>query len=152
MCQRPEVQVRVQERPRGSECCRAEGALGGTKMIVLLTHFCPFSPYPCRDDSTDPLQEKVERIRESSPYGDLEGWRLMAVIVKCGDDLRQVRVTMMMIIMMTMIIMMIRSCWLTSTCPCCTECGPRSECLSMSDRTSKSCQHSLLVSALPLFV
>ena len=56
------------------------------------THFCPFSPYPCRDDNTDPLQEKVERIRESSPYGDLEGWRLMAVIVKCGDDLRQVRV------------------------------------------------------------
>ena len=31
----------------------------------------------------------MERIRESSPYGDLEGWRLMAVIVKCGDDLRQ---------------------------------------------------------------
>merc|ERR1719220_3369275 len=37
----------------------------------------------------EPWQEKVERIRESSPYGDLEGWRLMAVIVKCGDDLRQ---------------------------------------------------------------
>ena len=32
---------------------------------------------------------QVDRIRESSPYGDLEGWRLMAVIVKCGDDLRQ---------------------------------------------------------------
>ena len=31
----------------------------------------------------------MDRIRESSPYGDLEGWRLMAVIVKCGDDLRQ---------------------------------------------------------------
>ena len=31
----------------------------------------------------------MERIRESSPYGDLEGWKLMAVIVKCGDDLRQ---------------------------------------------------------------
>ena len=40
------------------------------------------------------FQDKVERIRESSPYGDLEGWQLMAVIVKCGDDLRQViRVT-----------------------------------------------------------
>ena len=37
----------------------------------------------------EPWAEKVERIRESSPYGDLEGWRLMAVIVKCGDDLRQ---------------------------------------------------------------
>ena len=37
----------------------------------------------------EPWKEKVERIRESSPYGDLAGWRLMAVIVKCGDDLRQ---------------------------------------------------------------
>jgi len=37
----------------------------------------------------EPWAEKVERIRESSPYGDLGGWRLMAVIVKCGDDLRQ---------------------------------------------------------------
>ena len=37
----------------------------------------------------EPWQEKVERIRETSPYGDLDGWRLMAVIVKCGDDLRQ---------------------------------------------------------------
>ena len=101
--------------------------------LIDLRHYYLHDPLP---------QEKVERIRESSPYGDLEGWRLMAVIVKCGDDLRQVRVTMMMIMMM-MTMMMIRSCWLTSTCPCCTECGPRSECLSMSDRTSKSCQHSL---------
>merc|ERR1712112_364667 len=37
----------------------------------------------------EPWQEKVERIRESSPYGHLPGWKLMAVIVKCGDDLRQ---------------------------------------------------------------
>jgi len=37
----------------------------------------------------EPWQDKVDRIREASPYGDLDGWRLMAVIVKCGDDLRQ---------------------------------------------------------------
>lgn len=26
---------------------------------------------------------------ESSPYGHLANWRLLSVIVKCGDDLRQ---------------------------------------------------------------
>ncbi|XP_057243766.1 phosphatidylinositol 4-kinase beta-like, partial [Malurus melanocephalus] len=34
-------------------------------------------------------QEKVRRIREASPYGHLPSWRLLSVIVKCGDDLRQ---------------------------------------------------------------
>lgn len=37
----------------------------------------------------EPWEEKVSRIQESSPYGHLPGWCLMAVIVKCGDDLRQ---------------------------------------------------------------
>ncbi|XP_063613901.1 phosphatidylinositol 4-kinase beta-like isoform X1 [Penaeus indicus] len=37
----------------------------------------------------EPWEDKVERIRESSPYGHLASWRLLAVIVKCGDDLRQ---------------------------------------------------------------
>ena len=37
----------------------------------------------------EPWEEKVMRIRESSPYGHLHNWRLMSVIVKCGDDLRQ---------------------------------------------------------------
>lgn len=37
----------------------------------------------------EPWQEKVERIKDSSPYGHLPGWQLMSVIVKCGDDLRQ---------------------------------------------------------------
>jgi phosphatidylinositol 4-kinase len=37
----------------------------------------------------EPWEEKVARVREGSPYGHLPGWRLMAVIVKCGDDLRQ---------------------------------------------------------------
>ncbi|KAJ1969556.1 Phosphatidylinositol 4-kinase pik1alpha (PI4-kinase)(PtdIns-4-kinase) [Dispira parvispora] len=32
---------------------------------------------------------KVERIRVSSPYGHLPGWRLFSVIVKTGADLRQ---------------------------------------------------------------
>jgi len=37
----------------------------------------------------EPWGEKVARIQESSPYGHLQGWKLMALIVKCGDDLRQ---------------------------------------------------------------
>ncbi|XP_017695381.1 PREDICTED: phosphatidylinositol 4-kinase beta [Lepidothrix coronata] len=31
----------------------------------------------------------IRRIREGSPYGHLPSWRLLSVIVKCGDDLRQ---------------------------------------------------------------
>ncbi|XP_074046189.1 LOW QUALITY PROTEIN: phosphatidylinositol 4-kinase beta-like, partial [Macrotis lagotis] len=37
----------------------------------------------------EPWQEKLRRIREGSPYGHLPNWRLLSVIVKCGDDLRQ---------------------------------------------------------------
>ncbi|XP_063041664.1 phosphatidylinositol 4-kinase beta-like isoform X2 [Engraulis encrasicolus] len=37
----------------------------------------------------EPWEEKVRRIRECSPYGGLPNWRLLSVIVKCGDDLRQ---------------------------------------------------------------
>lgn len=37
----------------------------------------------------EPWEDKVDRIKSSSPYGHLPGWQLMSVIVKCGDDLRQ---------------------------------------------------------------
>ncbi|XP_057690883.1 phosphatidylinositol 4-kinase beta isoform X1 [Corythoichthys intestinalis] len=37
----------------------------------------------------EPWEEKVRRIREGSPYGHVPTWRLLSVIVKCGDDLRQ---------------------------------------------------------------
>ena len=37
----------------------------------------------------EPWEKKQARIRISSPYGHLASWRLLAVIVKCGDDLRQ---------------------------------------------------------------
>ncbi|XP_032670771.1 phosphatidylinositol 4-kinase beta isoform X1 [Odontomachus brunneus] len=37
----------------------------------------------------EPWEQKQRRIRASSPYGHLASWRLLAVIVKCGDDLRQ---------------------------------------------------------------
>lgn len=37
----------------------------------------------------EPWELKERRIRASSPYGHLASWKLLAVIVKCGDDLRQ---------------------------------------------------------------
>lgn len=37
----------------------------------------------------EPWQQKQGRLRAGSPYGHLVGWRLVPVIVKCGDDLRQ---------------------------------------------------------------
>ncbi|CAL8144049.1 unnamed protein product [Orchesella dallaii] len=37
----------------------------------------------------EPFQIKEERIKNSSPYGQLVGWKLLPCIVKCGDDLRQ---------------------------------------------------------------
>ncbi|CAF3519833.1 unnamed protein product [Adineta steineri] len=36
----------------------------------------------------EPWDKKEQRIRQSSPYGHLRNWRLVAAIVKCGDDLR----------------------------------------------------------------
>ncbi|XP_055610892.1 phosphatidylinositol 4-kinase beta isoform X2 [Uranotaenia lowii] len=52
---------------------------------------------PFRNDPEDPSaavlkepwHEKVKQIRDSSPYGHLQSWRLLSAIVKCGDDLRQ---------------------------------------------------------------
>ena len=37
----------------------------------------------------EPFSEKERKIRESSPYGHLSTWRLLPIIIKCGDDLRQ---------------------------------------------------------------
>lgn len=37
----------------------------------------------------EPWNEKVRRVRKSSPYGHLPSWHLLSVIVKTGDDLRQ---------------------------------------------------------------
>lgn len=37
----------------------------------------------------EPWNEKERRVQETSPYGHLASWKLLSVIVKCGDDLRQ---------------------------------------------------------------
>jgi phosphatidylinositol kinase/protein kinase (PI-3 family) len=59
---------------------------------VILKFVCYFQRDP-EDPSAaafkEPWEEKVRRIRESSPYGALPSWRLLSVIIKCGDDLRQ---------------------------------------------------------------
>lgn len=38
---------------------------------------------------SEPWEEKVARIREESPYGNSSRWKLLPVIIKTGDDLRQ---------------------------------------------------------------
>ncbi|KAF1744845.1 hypothetical protein MXB_4124 [Myxobolus squamalis] len=40
-------------------------------------------------DPSEPWKEKVERIKNSSPFGGFPGWNLYSIIVKYGDDLRQ---------------------------------------------------------------
>lgn len=44
---------------------------------------------------------KTKRIKASSPYGHLEGWRLLSVIVKSGSDMRQEQLACQLISEMT---------------------------------------------------
>uniref|UniRef100_A0A1I7W1V3 Phosphatidylinositol 4-kinase beta n=1 Tax=Loa loa TaxID=7209 RepID=A0A1I7W1V3_LOALO len=44
---------------------------------------------PSASAMSEPWEEKVARIKHSSPYGRHPLWRLLPVIVKTGDDLRQ---------------------------------------------------------------
>ncbi|KHN74836.1 Phosphatidylinositol 4-kinase beta [Toxocara canis] len=44
---------------------------------------------PSASEMSEPWEEKQARIREASPYGRNPKWRLLPVIVKTGDDLRQ---------------------------------------------------------------
>ncbi|XP_050667574.1 phosphatidylinositol 4-kinase beta isoform X2 [Leptidea sinapis] len=54
------------------------------------------APNAFRHDPADPSatalkeswESKMSRMRSSSPYGSLSGWRLLGCIVKVGDDLR----------------------------------------------------------------
>ncbi|XP_014205951.1 phosphatidylinositol 4-kinase beta [Copidosoma floridanum] len=48
----------------------------------------------------EPWELKQKRIRQSSPYGHLASWRLLAVIVKCGDDLRQELLASQLLVML----------------------------------------------------
>ena len=44
---------------------------------------------PSMNALREPWIEKQARIRETSPYGNYANWRLLPVIIKSGDDLRQ---------------------------------------------------------------
>jgi hypothetical protein len=45
----------------------------------------------------EPFSAKVERIKQNSPYGHMQGWRLDGLIAKSNDDLRQEVFVMQMI-------------------------------------------------------
>lgn len=44
-----------------------------------------------------PLEEKCEEIRQASPYGQVEGWRLASFIMKAGEDIRREALVMQII-------------------------------------------------------
>ena len=44
-----------------------------------------------------PLAEKCEEIRQASPYGKVEGWRLASFIMKAGEDIRREALVMQII-------------------------------------------------------
>lgn len=58
------------------------GAQKNVDLSAILTHFFLVA-------MQEPWDEKERQIRESSPYGHLQNWKLLSAIVKCGDDLRQ---------------------------------------------------------------
>ncbi|XP_061839000.1 phosphatidylinositol 4-kinase beta isoform X1 [Nerophis lumbriciformis] len=58
----------------------------------------------------EPWEEKVRRIREGSPYGHLPAWRLLSIIVKCGDDLRQE-------LLASQVLQQLKSIWETERVP-----------------------------------
>lgn len=58
----------------------------------------------------EPWEEKEKRIRSESPYGHLTSWHLLAVIVKCGDDLRQE-------LLASQLLMMLQKVWSIENLP-----------------------------------
>jgi phosphatidylinositol 4-kinase len=44
-----------------------------------------------------PWAEKCEEIRQASPYGNAEGWRLASFIIKAGEDIRREALVMQII-------------------------------------------------------
>ena len=43
------------------------------------------------------MDEKCEEIRQASPYGKVEGWRLASFIMKAGEDIRREALVMQII-------------------------------------------------------
>lgn len=63
------------------------------RRLTVSTDIKSSSPTDPEDPSAAALKElwseKEKRVREKSPYGGLANWKLLPVIVKTGDDLRQ---------------------------------------------------------------
>lgn len=63
------------------------------RRLTVSTDIKSSSPTDPEDPSAAALKElwseKEKRVRERSPYGGLTNWKLLPVIVKTGDDLRQ---------------------------------------------------------------
>jgi len=49
------------------------------------------------EDETETGEEQEMRVRASSPFGHLKSWRLLRVIVKANDDVRQEQFAMQLI-------------------------------------------------------
>uniref|UniRef100_A0A8D8RP27 Phosphatidylinositol 4-kinase beta n=3 Tax=Cacopsylla melanoneura TaxID=428564 RepID=A0A8D8RP27_9HEMI len=60
-----------------------------SESLLNVPHFSHDPQDPSAAALKEPWSKKELRIKESSPYGHLPSWRLMAAIVKSGDDLRQ---------------------------------------------------------------
>ncbi|XP_050535313.1 phosphatidylinositol 4-kinase beta isoform X2 [Daktulosphaira vitifoliae] len=54
--------------------------------------------------------EKEKRVRENSPYGSLINWKLLPVIIKTGDDLRQE-------LLASQLLLTLHSIWLSEKVP-----------------------------------
>ncbi|XP_065829438.1 phosphatidylinositol 4-kinase beta-like isoform X2 [Oscarella lobularis] len=78
-------------------------SVGDVRQRLTETYNAPKKTFP-RDPEDpsasilkEPWEDKRERIRKSSPYGHLPNWKLISVIVKSGDDLRQELLAMQLI-------------------------------------------------------
>ncbi|KAI5756009.1 hypothetical protein M8J77_021365 [Diaphorina citri] len=60
-----------------------------SESLLNVQHFTHDPQDPSAAALKEPWSKKEARIRQSSPYGHIPSWRLMAAIVKSGDDLRQ---------------------------------------------------------------
>ena len=99
------LQIKEQEGGVG-----VEGGEGGDKRNFLVDVCMPLDrrDWFDREDPSavvfqEPLEEKTARIQSSSPYGQVEGWRLLSVIVKSGCDMRQEHLACQVIAEMTKI-------------------------------------------------
>lgn len=59
------------------------------EVTVTTRNFSRDPEDPSASVMKEPWSEKENRIRENSPYGQLPNWKLLTVIVKWGDNLRQ---------------------------------------------------------------